>query len=66
MEIKYKHNAAYSEVIICDGNTSMSSGLLDENERLELAKDFISVLCELLPEDYGKEEEQLCDLLERL
>jgi len=57
MKINIRRNSTYLDANITNGDTKISLGLLDSNEAIDLAKEFIEAAEKLLP-SYG------CDLAE--
>jgi len=66
MNIEARRNSTYMELIITSGDTTMSSGLLDEDEAVQAAQELISVAGDLLPAGYGEAEHRLSDIEESL
>lgn len=66
MEIEVSRTTHYSEVVIRESNATISSGLLDGNEALALAKDFLYTAERLLPVKYEKAESKLAEIREEL
>ena len=50
MDIKVTNNGKYREVFFEDLNTKISTGLLDEDERISLVSSLLSAALNLLPE----------------
>lgn len=61
-----KRNSPYKELTIIAGNVTVSSGLLDEQESIEMAKELISAAEELLPEEMNDIENKLYKIRESL
>ena len=59
-------NSTYLELLITATNVKVSSGLLDEKESIEMAKELIYAAECLLPSGYGEIEQKLCIEREKL
>ena len=68
MDFKFdvKRNSTYMELIVTTGNVNASSGLLDEQESIALAKELIYAAEQLLPAGTGEVERRLCEAREDL
>ncbi len=66
MKFSVYHNNQYKELRFEDGSLNYSTGLLDENEALEMAKGLISIVEDLLPAQYEKQENLLYEIREDL
>jgi len=62
IDINVKKNLSYKELIIQGFESEMSTGLLDEIEAAEVAKQLISAAEELLPLDYECEIQSLIQI----
>lgn len=54
MEIKVRHTQAFVAVQVCDGQTTIDLGTLNEAERDELACQLILAAFEMGPTDYDQ------------
>ena len=61
-----KRNSTYMELIITTDNVNASSGLLDERESVDLAKELVYAAEQLLPAGTGDVERRLCEAREDL
>ena len=59
-EFNVKRNSVYTELIISTNDVNISSGLLDEKESIDLAKELIYAAERLLPPGAGEIESRLC------
>ena len=68
MEFKFdvRRNSTYMELVITTDNVNASSGLLDEQESISLAKELIYAAEQLLPAGTGDIERRLCEAREDL
>ena len=66
MNIETRRNSTYMELIATNGETKMSSGLLDEAESVDMARELISAAGELLPAGHGEAEHGLSEIQESL
>lgn len=60
-EFNVKRNSTYMELVITTDNVKASSGLLDEQESINLAKELIYAAERLLPTGTGEIEFRLCE-----
>jgi len=61
-----KNNSNYREVMIIDFNMSITTGLLDEGEVMDMAQQLINAAEELLPIEYGEQKTALALIREAL
>jgi len=66
IEFDVKRNSTYLELIITADNVRASSGLLDEKESVEMARELIYAAGKLLPAGYGEPEHRLSRIREDL
>ena len=68
MDISFdvKRNSTYLELIVTTDNVHASSGLLDEIESAEMAKELIYTAERLLPSGYGEIEHRLSVVRKKL
>jgi hypothetical protein len=66
MEIGIGNNCEYKYVELKEGNTTIETGLLDKDEALDVAKEFISAAEDLLPIDNDDLKEKLIEIREAL
>lgn len=67
LTFEVRRNSTYMELIIFEDNfTRASSGLLDEQESIDLAKELIYAAEQLLPARTGEIEQALAEARERL
>jgi len=66
MKFNVKRNSTYMELKIETDSVSMSSGLLDVDECVEMARELISAAEDLLPAGYGEAEQRLSEIREDL
>ena len=59
IEFDVKRNSTYLELTIIADNINYSSGLLDESESVEMARELIYAAEQLLPAGFGKIEHNL-------
>ena len=64
MEITVNSNNQYREVIINDGNVNLMSGLLDTDERVEIAEQMISAAYELLTSEHHSVQKSILAALQ--
>ena len=65
-DFSVQRNSTYMELIIKTTNVNASSGLLDEKEAIDLAKELIYAAEQLLPAGTGDIEYRLCEAREDL
>ena len=65
-DFSVKRNSTYMELIVKTDNVNASSGLLDEKESIDLAKELIYAAEQLLPAGTGEIERRLCEAREDL
>jgi hypothetical protein len=65
-QFNVKRNSTYMELIVTTNNVDISSGLLDEQESIDLAKELIYAAEQLLPAGTGEIENRLSDAREDL
>jgi len=63
MELIVKSNSPYKELIVVDTNAKMSSGLLDKNEMIDMARQLVDCAYGILPPGSDDVERILADLL---
>jgi len=61
-----KRNSMYMELTVITDNVNASSGLLDKQESIDLAKELIYAAEQLLPAETGEIEARLCKAREDL
>ena len=66
MDITVRRVPPYVECKISDGNTTLDLGLLDEEEALDIVREFISAAEDLLPAGTGDAERKLAEIREGL
>ena len=65
-DFSIRRNSTYMELIITMDNVNASSGLLDERESVDLAKELVYAAEQLLPAGTGDVEKRLCEAREDL
>ena len=65
-DFSVKRNTRYLELIVKTDNVTASSGLLDEKESIDLAKELIYTAEQLLPAGTGDIGKRLCKAMEDL
>lgn len=66
INLDVEKNSIYRELIIEGADSQMTSGLLDEKEALDIAKELIGAAEGLLPSDYNEQESALSLIRENL
>ena len=66
IEFNVRRNSTYLELIIITENVNYSSGLLDESECIDMARELIYAAEQLLPAGFGEVEHNLSIEREKL
>jgi len=62
MKFETKNTSTFNQLIVTEGNVSMSSGLLDEGEAMDIAEQLIDAAIDILPFHENKKIERLINV----